>query len=194
MLKLCWSFWSCIIAFVVDHDLHVLNFCWVSVGSLLSFGGFCWVSVEFLLNLSDMLSFCWVSLISVELLLNFGCSDSTQIQQNLNISTEITETQQKRNHRNATDSTQIQQSSYRAVVATSAISAGWDLVITTLKPPFRDTRNHHYASRCYITKSSYVAVVATPAMCMSAGWDVAITTWFGRYVYVCWVGHVVITT
>ena len=151
--------------------------------------------LRFLLSLSEVMSFWWVFDEFLWFLMSFGCSDSAQIQQNLNnISTEITETQQKSNHRNSTDSTQIQQSSYRAVVATSAISAGWDLVITTLQPPFRDTRNHHYGSRCYITKSSYMAVVATSAMCMSAGWDVAITTWFGRYVYVCWVGHVVSTT
>ena len=101
-----------------------------------------------------MLSFCWVSLISDEFLLS-----CVQIQHRFNkISTETTEF--NRNRRNSTDSTQIQKSSYMAAVASSAISAGWDLVITTL-PPFRDTRSHHYGSRCYITESSYMAVVAT---------------------------------
>ena len=162
--------------------LILISFCWVSAGSLLSL---CWVSgvsveffvgfiwgVEFLLS---FVCFCWVS---VEIRVFRFNTDSTRF---------------NTFKRFSTDSAQIQQSSYMAVVATSAISAGWDLVIAILQPPFRDTR-HHYGSRCYITKSSYMAVAATSAMCMSAGWGVAITTWFGRYVYVCRVGHVVITT
>ena len=132
-----------------------LYFWWISDGFVWALLSFRWFLMSFWWVFCG---FCWVYLrwwVSDDFLLSFGCSDSAQIQQNLNkISTEIAETQQKRNHRNSTDSTQIQQSSYRAVVATSAISAGWDLVITTLKPPFRDTRTANFHNKNFRYKKS----------------------------------------
>ena len=98
MLSFGCCIWGFIIVFVFNHDLPVLGFCWLSVGSLLGFGCVCWVSVEFPWFL---LSFCWVS--------------GVQTQHRFNISTKPQQKSPKLNRKGITETQQIQRRFNRVV-------------------------------------------------------------------------------